>query len=119
MMINEGKYIDFSEDYRNGEHLSDLMQTGLENYLCHGLNPGGFLTAVLANEMYTAVAKADFWNKTRLCYIVGWITTNAPSESYGSYERVKNWIADIDGIRSEYFDKLSKAKMWAILKDEA
>jgi hypothetical protein len=42
---------------------NNLLDEALENYLMHGFMPGGFLTSVLANDLYLAVGRADHWNK--------------------------------------------------------
>ena len=34
----------------------------LDRYVDHGLEPGGFLTAVLTNDLFGAVARADSEN---------------------------------------------------------
>ena len=112
--MNFGKYIKFSDDPLCDD-LSDLMQEGIENYLCHGLSPGGFLTAVLANDLMSAASRADHWNKTRIVPIAKWILHNAPAASFGSYEKVNSWCKDVDYQRSSWFDPIEKKFMWEIL----
>jgi hypothetical protein len=63
----------------------------LENYWTHGWEPGGFLTAVLYNDLYTAAMRADHWNKGALGYIVEYLVNEAPDGSYGSEYKVKDW----------------------------
>lgn len=69
------------------------MHSAIENYILHGFSPGGFLTAVLANDLMEAVGRADQINQQSL---VGWcrfIYNHTPSTSHGSYEAVEKWLA--------------------------
>ena len=79
----------------------DLAQT-LEHYLMRGFAPGGFTTAVLANDLFGAVARADHWNKPAIAEIVQEIARTCPVTAYGSYEAVRAWIDDEDNRRSKY-----------------
>jgi len=47
------------EFHLNGGAIPEHMHDALENYLFRGWNPGGFLTAVLAGDLFNAVWKAD------------------------------------------------------------
>ena len=38
--------------------LPDYMQSGVQYYIEHGYEPGGFLTAVICNDLANAVGKA-------------------------------------------------------------
>ena len=79
----------------------DLAQT-LEHYLMRGFAPGGFTTAVLANDLYAAVARADHWNKPAIAEIVQAVADTCPVNAYGSYEAVRDWLDDKDSRRSKY-----------------
>ena len=79
----------------------DLAQT-LEHYVMRGYAPGGFTTAVLANDLFGAVGKADHWNKPAIAEIVQEIARTCPVTAYGSYEAVRAWIDDEDNRRSKY-----------------
>ena len=79
----------------------DLAQT-LEHYLIRGFPPGSFTTAVLANDLYSAVARADHWNRPAIAEIVQTVAQICPVHAYGSYEAVKAWLKDADGRRSKY-----------------
>lgn len=57
---------------------------------------GGFLAAVLANDLIGAFAHADDTNKVRLHDYAMWLYNYAPSRStgaWGSYEAVQKWLA--------------------------
>ena len=87
---------------------NNYLDEALENYLMRGFEPGGFLTSVLANDLYLAVGRADHWNKQNLDRIVNQVLYNMPDISNGSYQRVKDWCADKDGRRSEYAGRKEK-----------
>ena len=79
----------------------DLAQT-LEHYLMRGFEPGGFTTAVLAGDLFGAVARADHWNKPAIAEIVQAVVYFCPAYAVGSYEAVQAWCADLDERRSKY-----------------
>ena len=87
---------------------NDLLDESLENYLMHGFKPGGFLTAVLANDLRLAVGCADYWNKNNLPRITDEVFFKMPALSIGSYDAVKDWCRDKDNRRSEYARYMEK-----------
>jgi len=87
---------------------NNYLDEALENYLMYGFEPGGFLTSVLANDLYLAVGRADHWNGPRISNIVNVILFKMPGMSYGSYAAVKDWCADKDGRRSDYAGRKEK-----------
>lgn len=97
---------------------NDYLDEALENYLMYGFQPGGFLTSVLANDLYLATGRADHWNKDRLPEIVKAILFRMPNMSYGSYAAVKDWCRDRDGRRSTYAHQKEKEFIWKALKGE-
>jgi hypothetical protein len=68
-------------------------QGGLERYYKDHIEPGGFLRAVLENDLFEAFGRADEENRVGLFYLCSWIYNNLPSASYGSREAVKLWLA--------------------------
>ena len=79
----------------------NLAQT-LEHYLMRGYEPGGFTTAVLAGDLFGAVARADHWNRPVIAEIAQVVLNTCPTHAVGSYEAVQAWCADEDGRRSKY-----------------
>lgn len=55
------------------------------------IHPGGFLTAVLSNDLFRAYDLADEFSKADMDLIVKFIYNNLPGECWGSKERVKIW----------------------------
>ena len=85
---------------------NNLLDEALENYLVHGLSPGSFLTAVLANDLERAALRADHWNKKNLADIVIAVVQNCPYNAFGSYAAVHDWCADAFGCRSEWVESM-------------
>lgn len=69
------------------EHLQD----GLRRYLLHGIQPGHFLTAVLENNLFEAMARADLVSRAGLFGLVSHLYNEAPRGCYGSREIVQAW----------------------------
>lgn len=64
----------------------------LERYLNRGIMPGGFLTAVLENDLKGAFGRADQDNAANLRNIVGYCYHHIPSSSWGSRAAVEQWV---------------------------
>lgn len=64
----------------------------LLDYIKTGNEHGGFVMAVLENDLKSAVGKADHENKAALCDIVEWLWNGAPTPCWGSPEKVKAWM---------------------------
>lgn len=64
----------------------------LDDYIINGLEPGGFLTAVLSNDLKGAVCRADRWNHHNLADTVKFIANCAPAFCWGSREQVISWL---------------------------
>ena len=97
---------------------NNYLDEALENYLMHGFQPGGFLTSVLANDLYLAVGRADHWNRDNLPRIVNEVLFKMPSMSHGSYAAVKEWCRDVDSRCSTYALQKEKEYTWRVLKGE-
>lgn len=106
----------FDKGYQ-GMYIPEHTRDTLQNYLLKGWEPGGFVTACLANDLSRAVSAADHVNRKNLWAIVMWITNNAPHGSWGSYEAVKYWCKDEGGIRSSWAVTKEKEYVWNTLKD--
>lgn len=66
------------------------------DYFEKGWEPGSFLTAVLANDLVGAFAHADSINRPRIGDYINWLYWHPPGRpcGWGSYEAVKNFVAD-------------------------
>ena len=65
----------------------------LDLYLRGGITPGGFLTAVLENNLKEAVNLADTSNLLLLPAIVRYVHRHVPSEAWGSQSIVERWLS--------------------------
>ena len=74
------------------ELLPEDLQGSFERYLEKRIPTGGFLDAVLCNDLRAACERADEINKYRLFDIVFWLYNNAPIGSWGSPENVREWL---------------------------
>ena len=97
---------------------NDLLDQSLENYLIHGFEPGGFLTAVLCNNLYLAVGRADSWNKPNLPRIVAEVFHKMPETAVHSHQAIRDWSRDVDGRRSAYVKQKEKEYTWRVLNGE-
>jgi len=72
------------------------MHEGLTEYVVNRRETGHFLTAVLENDLYSAVQTADLDNREALPRYVELLTEYCPAECWGSVGRVAAWRADHD-----------------------
>lgn len=68
------------------------LQPGLRGFIEQHIEPGGFLTAVLTNDLKEACSRADEVSKHSLWSIVHFLWNEAPSASWGSVEKVESWL---------------------------
>ena len=68
------------------------MATGVKLYLEHGIKPGGFLTAIICNDLFGAITRADMLNIELIADWVFFFHNHAPSGSYGSEKIMNDWI---------------------------
>lgn len=64
----------------------------IDNYVEHKIPPGGFLYAVLSNDLMKAVMKADDRNIHCLLDIMRYLYNDTPSGCWGSPKEVKEWL---------------------------
>ena len=87
---SNSKYgVDYSE---LPEDLADVFY----RYIEHRIPTGGFLEAVLSNDLATSLGRADCRNQLRLHSIVKWIYNEAPATCWGSEAKVKSWLEERD-----------------------
>ena len=101
--------------YHNFKTGNSTLDRSLDDYLMHGYQPGGFLIAVLSNDLFRAARCADHWNRDRIAHIAEEIQTVMPWNSYGDRQWVDEWIADKDGRRSAYAKQVEQQRVLDIL----
>lgn len=72
--------------------IPELTKITLDNYRIYRLQPGSFVKAVLSNDLYEAMARADSQNLESLKDIVIYITNYFPPDSYGSLAIVEQYL---------------------------
>lgn len=72
--------------------LPEGLREGARLYIEEHIPAGGFLRAVLCNDLIGAVSQADWINKPRLVEIVEWIRDNAPSICWGAVPVYMDWL---------------------------
>jgi hypothetical protein len=65
----------------------------LQRYIDHGIQPGSFLTAVICNDLRSAVSYADDENIANIPAYIGYLSNEAPIGCWGSYEAMNRHIA--------------------------
>lgn len=75
------------------------MHGAIKRYIDDGLYPGGFLSAVLENDLKGAVAQADHLNLKALPDYVKWLYNYAPMGCWGYKGVVSDWIAYVNDTK--------------------
>lgn len=77
---------------RLNELIPGHMRSGVQLYIEHGAPPGGFLTAVICNDFAGAAGRADDINRSALGDYATFFYNFAPSECWGSAEKMDAWL---------------------------
>jgi hypothetical protein len=73
----------------------------LRFYIETGRPVGHFLTAVLSNDLYMAVNRADEENQKAIVDYIKWLVNYAPAECWGSPDHVKSWYIKMEKRRTK------------------
>lgn len=71
--------------------IEERFKAGIDRWVKNGIPPGGFLTAVLENNLSVAIGKADEDAFKNLRDIVSYCYNNIPAAAWGSKERFAKW----------------------------
>jgi hypothetical protein len=77
------------------------MHGGLRRWIENGIEPGGFLMAVLENDLKEAVSRADATNVQALPNYIRYLYNYAPRGCWGSPEKVAAWKGLTAPLRDE------------------
>ena len=69
----------------------DMMEA-IRDYIDKGWGPGGFLSAVICNDLREAVGRADDDNLANLPAFVAYFYNDAPSACWGNREKFEAYI---------------------------
>lgn len=72
--------------------VKESTRNSLERYQNEHVPTGGFLRAVLANDLMQAMGRADIENRRDIFEIVGYIYNDMPGSCHGSYAIVGKWL---------------------------
>ena len=75
-------------------NIPPYMYNGVINYLMHGIEPGGFLQAVICNKLVQSYHRADDNNKECMYDWADILYNVFPSDSWGNEEKFNEWIKD-------------------------
>jgi len=71
--------------------IPERTQMSIDRYVNHGTRPGHFLEAVMSNDLFDAIGRADREHLYCLREICSYIYNHIPLDAWGSRERVKAW----------------------------
>jgi len=74
--------------------IPERMRGGITRYVERGIRPGGFLTAVICNDLSWAAGSADATNRLLLWDYVKFFYNYAPHECWGSPEKFQAWLKE-------------------------
>lgn len=72
--------------------VSRYTKKSIDRYIDTGCPTGSFLYAVLTNNLFGAISRADANNKPYLADICEYISNYAPLNCWGSAKKVKAWM---------------------------
>ena len=75
----------------NYDKLPSHMQEAARGYVEDGAGVGGFLTALLSNNLFETYGKADSDNREAIPIWIDFLYWEAPSPCWGSREKVTEW----------------------------
>jgi len=77
-----------------GMVIPEYMAEGVDLYVADHIPPGGFLTAVICNDLSKAVGAADGENIHIIPAYIAYFYNEAPSDCWGSVEKYTKWVKD-------------------------
>lgn len=72
--------------------IESRFRESIDAYVATGRPTGGFLEAVLSNDLKESIARADERALDNLPHIVAYLYNEAPSVCWGSQARVQEWL---------------------------
>ena len=88
----------------NGFYIPERMMPGIKRYVEHGSKPGEFLTAIICNDLSSAVAQADNENMQNMPAFVSYFYNECPLSCWGSPHKMEAWIAGIKEFKESFHE---------------
>ena len=76
--------------------IPERMRDGLLRYVQDRVLPGGFLQAVIRNDLKNALGTADKENMANLPAYVNYFYNHAPASCWGSQKEMDEWVKTND-----------------------
>jgi len=73
-------------------NIPELTKQTIDDYVKLRYQPGHFVTALLANDLFGAVGRADAENAAAFIEICKYIYNKVPLSCWGNYEKVQAWL---------------------------
>ncbi len=89
-------------DFTDYPMIPERTQAALRRYVEQRLTPGGFLIAVLTNDLMGAISQADSDNIRVLRDICTFVYNNVTGDAWGNSDKVYAWSSD------SLFDNVSR-----------
>jgi len=89
-----------------GFHIPDYMMDGIERYVNDGIPPGGFLTAIITNDLHGAVSAADDENIKNIPAYVAYFYNKTPAACWGSIAAMNAWAKKVS-LERAYSQKVN------------
>ena len=74
--------------------IPDYTKEAIDAYVSERRPPGGFLTAVLTNNLKESFAMADDNNREAMYDIVCYCYNDIPGKCWGSKKAVRKWLSE-------------------------
>lgn len=78
-------------NFENYTAIPSHTQSALQRYVECGIMPGGFLQAVLSNDLMRAVNSADNYNRAAIPDIAKFVYNELPMAAHGSEEKIVSY----------------------------
>jgi len=76
----------------NASKIPEPIRGAIKRYVFEGIRPGHFLTEVISNNLFGAIARADEASLEALPEITKFFYNRTPSSCWGSPTRLQEWV---------------------------
>lgn len=77
--------------YPDPSKVPAVLQNQIKNYVKHGVPPGGFIKAVICNDLRGACMHGEAESVGAIAHIVAWFVNRAPALCWGSNVNYMTW----------------------------